>query len=303
MANKPAYSTISGSAVYSATQLNSIFDILATAISNTVGLGGTGETNNSLTGTLDLNLNKIQNVLDPANNQDAATKAYVDSLVNLLTVNPRNGTLIQTDVYRDGAGTDVWTKPTGANSIVVEVWGAGGAGGSRAGLWQAAGGGGGGAYKRSTLSASVVGATETVTIGAGGQAGVNDGGQSNPGSTSFGAHVICSGATSAAIGGTPGVGGNYSGTGDIEEAFSGQPGQPGFTDGATFSMGGAGGAAAYGGGPGGHSVFVTGAAMIVGVNGMYNGGGGSGGARGNTASGNNIGGQGDDGYVVVKSYY
>lgn len=77
MADKPSLSTVSGNAVYSAATLNAIFDDLATAIEGCLGRGGTGESPNSMSGVLDMNTNRIQNVGDPVANQDAVTKAWV----------------------------------------------------------------------------------------------------------------------------------------------------------------------------------------------------------------------------------
>jgi hypothetical protein len=49
------------------------------------------------------------------------------------------------------SGSNTFTVPAGVTSITVEVWGAGGRGGSRTSSG-AAGGGGGGAYSRSVLT-------------------------------------------------------------------------------------------------------------------------------------------------------
>ncbi|MGM0946824.1 MAG: PKD-like domain-containing protein, partial [Bacteroidota bacterium] len=51
-------------------------------------------------------------------------------------------------------GSGTFTVPSGVTSITVEVWGAGGRGGSRGVGNNSAAGGGGGAYSRSTLTAS-----------------------------------------------------------------------------------------------------------------------------------------------------
>ncbi|MHA7131283.1 PKD-like domain-containing protein [Algoriphagus namhaensis] len=59
----------------------------------------------------------------------------------------------QTSVYTT-PGNGTFVVPAGVNSITVEVWGAGGSGGTRQGSNGAAAGGGGGAYSRSVFTVS-----------------------------------------------------------------------------------------------------------------------------------------------------
>lgn len=70
-------------------------------------------------------------------------------------------------------GTTTWTKPTGAKAVHVICIGAGGGGASgRVNAGQQGGGGGaGGCLSERTIPASVLGATESVTVGAGGAGG------------------------------------------------------------------------------------------------------------------------------------
>ena len=93
-----------------------------------------------------------------------------------------------------------WTNPGGLRHVIVElVGGGGGSGGCAAtGASQVAAspGAGAGGYARKLILAEDLGATETVTIGAGGTAGAsgaNDGGSG--GTTSFGSHVSATGGT------------------------------------------------------------------------------------------------------------
>lgn len=62
-----------------------------------------------------------------------------------------------------------FTKPPGYHSFDVEIWAAGGSG-ARANTGANASGGGGGGYWRDQIAASVIGATEAVTVGSGGPA-------------------------------------------------------------------------------------------------------------------------------------
>lgn len=79
------------------------------------------------------------------------------------------GSVINTQTF-DSSGT--WTKPSGysaSSRVLVQAWGAGGSGGRDTTATRASGGGGGGYIER-WLNLSQLGATETITIGAGGAA-------------------------------------------------------------------------------------------------------------------------------------
>lgn len=93
----------------------------------------------------------------------------------------------------DASGT--WTKPAINGTVVgtmvrIQVWGAGGSGGRGSNC----GGGGGGGYNEVFLPITSLGATETVTIGAGGAArtGSNQDGAVG-GNSSFGSHCTAYG--------------------------------------------------------------------------------------------------------------
>src|SRR5687767_8273808 len=73
-------------------------------------------------------------------------------------------------------GANTWTKRAGARLVEVMLLGGGGGGGSgRRGaagsVRQGGGGGGGSGYTHFMFAASILGATETVTVGAGGAGG------------------------------------------------------------------------------------------------------------------------------------
>jgi hypothetical protein len=116
-----------------------------------------------------------------------------------------------------------WTKPAGAKTVNIQLLaGAGGGGSGRKDTTSATvrcggGGGGGGSFVNITVQASLLGASETVTIGAGGAGGAaqatdatNGSAGSNGGATSFGSFVIANGGTGAA-GGSATAGGGGSG--------------------------------------------------------------------------------------------
>ena len=104
------------------------------------------------------------------------------------------------------SATGTYTKPTGAKFVMVELWGAGGGGtsgtsGPDSGGGTGGAGGGGGAYTYRMFAAPAIGATETVTIGAGGSggpsAGPNIAAGSNGGTTNFGTILYAYGGVSS----------------------------------------------------------------------------------------------------------
>ena len=72
MADKPTVPSFTSNATFQASKANELADDLATAIEGCLGRGGTGESPNSMTGNLDMDLNKIQNLGTPAAPNDAA---------------------------------------------------------------------------------------------------------------------------------------------------------------------------------------------------------------------------------------
>lgn len=118
------------------------------------------------------------------------------------------------------AATGTYTKPPGANFVMVELWGAGGGGGAANGPQNKGGmGGGGGGYSYRVFAAPDVGATVTVTIGAGGGGGASQSAGANGGTSNFGTLLYAGGGyfgstptspsfdkTVGGIGGSSGIG-------------------------------------------------------------------------------------------------
>lgn len=120
--------------------------------------------------------------------------------------------------FTAGAGTYTWTKPANCTVVWALVQGAGhpGASGGYSTSDSGGGGGGGGAHAWQTFACSSLGATETVTLAAGGVGGLakatdgNGNSGTDAGPTSFGALLKIDPSTnSLAVGGT-----STAGTGD-----------------------------------------------------------------------------------------
>ena len=179
-----------------------------------------------------------------------------------------SGTLAFSAVAADGTFQDVevftssgtYTKPAGLKRVRVTVVGGGGAGRSSNG-----GGGAGGGTSIKVIEAGSLGATESVTVGAG-ATDLTSNPAGTGGTSSFGSHCSATGGaggTLASGGGVyPGEGGTGS-SGDLNikgqgaatlgssrggSSFFGGGGRPSRVDG-TYAHGGAGGA--FGGGGGG----------------------------------------------------
>ncbi len=201
-----------------------------------------------------------------------------------------------------------WTKPSTGTMALVRLWGAGASGGRRSGNNHASGGGGG-AFKEEWFLLSALGATETVTVGAGGAAKASDGNGDAGGNSTFGTWLTAYGggagqASTTAQNGGFGAGAT-SGSSGIEAAAgtsttanaattnSGAPGGgSGNNDGGAAVKGGAGGGGSSGSGSndgnGGASELGgdggNGSAAGAATAGAQPGGGG-GGASGSGSSG------------------
>ena len=188
----------------------------------------------------------------------------------------------------DASGT--WTKPGSGTMAIVMLWGAGGSGGTGDAVEGPGGGGGGGECALAFFLLSTLGATETVTIGAGGAAVTADDTNGNAGgNTTFGSHLTAYGGGGGGGNGHPGAGGGgggalgagTTGSGDTGGAGGGPDGGAGAT--------GAGGTAGGDGGTGGGGGGGSGGNTTAGAGGSSSWGGGGGGG-GNQGSGNGGGG-------------
>jgi len=214
-----------------------------------------------------------------------------------------------------------WTKPSGfgAKAIaLIQNWGGGG-GGSRGAITGSLSGGGGGQYSELYILLSSLGATETVTIGAGGAGRTGSSGDGSAGgNTTFGSWLTGYGGGGGSQSGYGASGGSPSGagvTGDTSNLAGGilardtgtyiipplPAWQGGFGKGATgypantradALMGGGGGGSAnstaggtsFGGGAGGTAAATAGA-------GTQPGGGGASSTSTNTNGGNGAAGK------------
>jgi len=124
-------------------------------------------------------------------------------------------------------GSGTWTKPSlsASSRVLIQAWG-GGASGSKNG--SNPGGGGGGGYNEWWFTLSALGATETVTIGAGGTARSTNGTGNAGGNTTVGSLITAyggGGGGTSAVGG--GGGGQLSAGGSGDTATPrGVPGRP-----------------------------------------------------------------------------
>ncbi len=202
-------------------------------------------------------------------------------------------------------GANTWTKPSGAKVVKVVTIGAGGGGGSGSGQNSPAvnisggGGGGGGGIQEEIFDASLLGATETATVGTGGAGGVapisNNNGNpgSNGGVSSFGTWLQSGGggggaggtASSATLGGASG--GSF---GSASGTTRGTPDSGAATDGTESVDGGFN--SKYGGGGGATSGLGGGTASDGGSSIIAAGGGGGGGGEGSSGGAKGVGGAG-----------
>jgi hypothetical protein len=261
----------------------------------------------------------VQDIIGAAFVEGANIEIVYDDATGTFTISATGGggdpTLIE--VFT-ASGT--WSRATGAKWVELICFGAGGAGGSGrkralASVGTGGAGGSGGAVSSATFSASLLGATETVTAGSGGTGGASQTTNSTNGTagtaggaSSFGDWLAAAGGnggpagtTANATGGASQTGGSFASGAGGTSSTSGNGGN-GSRSASASSGGGAGGSITAGngsfqGGPGGGDNFQTRGTNTAG------GGGGAGGAAGSNngaspadrTSGDTRGGQGGGG--------
>lgn len=218
--------------------------------------------------------------------------------------------------YQVFTASGTWTKPSNLNPnarVLIECWGGGGGGSS-----VSTDGGGGGAYASRIVLASQMGATETVTVGAGGTTG-NPG--ANGGLSSVGSLISAGGGGGGKVGYGGGAGGGGTSADhhtpgaavtswsiNFKDTVSTEAGAPGTgsatpsTYGSTTGGGGGGQAGTgygtgsyYGGGGGTSDGPATGGPSL-----MAGAGGGTGLSGNAPAGGGGQGGNGARGEVRIR---
>jgi len=206
-----------------------------------------------------------------------------------------------------------YTPTMGLQYAMVECVGAGGgAGGASASISNTVtcgGGGGAGGYCRKLFTAAQIGAGQVVLIGVGGIGGAGAASGLSGTSTQFGSLLTANGGSpgsGGAVGGICVSGGGFGGAasgGDFN--FQGQSGQTslGWVN-DFFSLcvgyGGAGGNSIYG--SGGESIVGTNNSNSTGYTGHNYGSGGSGAICMNGSAGDQTGGAGSNGIVIVTEF-
>jgi len=239
------------------------------------------------------------------NTTQIATTAFVQSAVAASTAgvasfNGLTGIVASNIVVQKFTSSGTYTPTPGMRHAVVECQGGGGGGGAAiftSGNFTFGSGGGGGTYSRVLLTASAVGASQTVIVGAGGTGGSGNGGSG--GASSFGSLCTAPGGNGgplaqAAVSVSTGATGSSPGTGDISvPGGAGATGIGGSPSTVTVFAGAVSGSSVLGG-------SVTTALNNAGTNGAGYGGGGAGGIDLNITTRN--GGAGAPGVVIITEY-
>jgi hypothetical protein len=215
------------------------------------------------------------------------------------------GSVISRVTMQTFTASGTYTPTVGMISCIIECVGGGGGGGGAAatvGYLSGGGGGGAGGYARSVKNAAQVGASQVVTIGAGGGPGANG---SN---TSVGSLCIGTGGGAGTTGDNSNIGqGGVGGSGSGDVVFpGGQGADAGYAAGLDFGISinistGRGGASRWG--DGGKAAVASGGTSTPGSTGIAYGGGGGGASSLQNPSGIlSNGGAGAAGAVVITEF-
>jgi hypothetical protein len=281
---------VSGSTISSNWANNTLSDI-ATALTGSLAKDGqTVPTANIPMGGF-----KLTGLAAATSNGDALRFEQLPTLASLgaaaaganSDITSLSGTKVPTIQVITATGT--YTAPAGLRLAMVEIVGGGG-GGSGAAAADRGNGGAGGGYSKKLILAATIGASQSVTIGAGGAggaAGANVG--IAGGTTSFGALFSATGGAGGVNGGSAGSGalGGIGSGGDINLR-----GNSGGISALIFST------------AGGNSMLGSGGGQVVSAAGqsgnVYGGGGGGADGSGATAR---AGGAGAAGVAIVTEFY
>lgn len=255
--NNPSHSTIHQNENTAITEIETFVGTLSSAVGTLVydirsaNSGGGGHVQAAaLGGTGQTTFNKGDLLV--ASSSSVVTKLAVGADAQALVADAASPTGVK---WSNALGSNIqsfvstgtWSKPSnlGLNSqVFVQLWGGGGSGGA-SNDFRPASGGGGGYYQYGFFSASVLGTTELVIVGAGG-------------SSVAGLNVV-------------GITGGNTVFGSLSSLLTGYGGGPGNSTGANSGGGGAGGIFGPGVGPSGSNGGVAGS---NGVSSLFSSGGG-----------------------------
>lgn len=200
--------------------------------------------------------------------------------------------------------TSTYTPTAGMTYALVEIWGGGGGGGGAGNAFNVGGGGGAGACSKGIYSATTIGASQTVTIGAAGAAGTSAGGTGGTGgASSFGSIITAVSGGLGGVGTTSTSGASYLGGLGGTAGSGGSVNIPGVPGGSAFQTGnnylsGYGGSSMYG--AGGLAVQSQANGSIAGNAATGYGSGGSGAVSTGTPE---AGGVGTPGFAIITEFF